>query len=55
MNLSSDIYQIAEESHHVGSKTESGKDNAAHVGVTTWHYFLTNLVYMETDGTEIEC
>ena len=55
MNLSSDLYQIAEESHHVGSKTESGKDNAAHTGVTTWHYFLTDLVYVEADGTEIEC
>ena len=55
MNLSSDLYQIAEESHHVGSKTESGKDNAAHAGVTTWHYFLTDLVYVEADGTEIEC
>lgn len=55
MNLSSDLYQIAEESHHVGSKTESGKNNAAHAGVTTWHYFLTDLVYVETDGTEIEC
>ncbi len=55
MNLSSDLYQIAEESHHVGSKTESGKDNATHAGVTTWHYFLTDLVYVEADGTEIEC
>ena len=55
MNLSSDLYQIAEESHHVGSKTESGKDNAAHAGVTTWHYFLTDLVYVEAEGTEIEC
>lgn len=55
MNLSSDLYQIAEESHHVGSKTESGKDNAAHAGVATWHYFLTDLVYIDADGTEIEC
>ena len=55
MNLSSDFYQIAEESRHVGSKTETGKDNAAHSGVTTWHYFLTDLVYVEADGTEIEC
>jgi len=55
MNLSSDFYQIAEESHHVGSKTETGKDNAAHAGVSTWHYFLTDLVYVEADGTEIEC
>lgn len=22
---------------------------------TTWHYFLTDLVYVEADGTEIEC
>ena len=29
--------------------------NAAHTGVTTWHYFLTDLVYIEADGTEIEC
>ncbi|MBR2388119.1 MAG: hypothetical protein IKB02_09935 [Clostridia bacterium] len=55
MNLSSDLYQIAEESHHVRSKIETGKDNAAHAGVTTWHYFLTNLVYVEANGTEIEC
>ena len=55
MNLSSDLYQIAEESRHVGSKTESGKHNEAHAGVTTWHYFLTDLVYVEADGTKIEC
>ncbi len=55
MNLSSDLYQIAEESRHVGSKTETGKDNAAHAGVTTWHYFITNLVYVEADGTKIDC
>lgn len=55
MNLSSDLYQIAEESRHVGSKIETGKDNAAHAGVTTWNYFITDLVYVEANGTEIEC
>lgn len=55
MNLSSDLYQIAEDSHYVGSKIESGKDNAAHRGAFTWHYFITNLVYVESDGTKIDC
>ena len=55
MNLSSDLYQIAKESHHVGSKTETGKNNATHTGVAIWHYFVTDLVYVEADGTEIEC
>ena len=55
LDLSSDIYQIAEESHHVGSKTEIGKDNPAHFGVSEWHYFLTNLVFVEDDGTNIDC
>ena len=55
MNLSSDLYQIAEEARYVRSKTETGKDNAAHTGVKTWHYFLTDLVYVEADGTEIDC
>ena len=55
MNLSSDLYQIAEDSHYVGSKTETGKDNAAHSGVSQWHYFVTDLVYIEEDGTSIDC
>ncbi len=55
LDLSSDLYQIAEESHHVGSKTETGKDNPAHFGVSEWHYFLTNLVFVEDDGTNVDC
>ena len=55
MNLSSDLYQIAQESHHVGSKRETGKDNPAHLRATQWHYFITDLVYVEEDGTEIDC
>ena len=55
LDLSSDLYQIAEESHHVGSKTETGKDNPAHFGVSEWHYFLTNLVFVEDDGTNLDC
>ncbi len=55
LDLSSDLYQIAEESHHVGSKIETGKDNPAHFGVSEWHYFLTNLVFVEDDGTNVDC
>ncbi len=55
LDLSSDLYQIAEESHHVGSKIETGKENPAHFGVSEWHYFLTNLVFVEDDGTKIDC
>ena len=55
MNLSSDLYQIAEESHYVGSKTEIGKDNPAHNEVSEWHYFVTDLVYVEASGEQIDC
>ena len=56
LNLSSDLYQIAEESTYVGSKAEIGKsDNPAHYNVSSWHYFVTNLVYVEEDGTQIDC
>ncbi len=55
MNLSSDFYQIAEDSHYVGSKTELGKDNPAHFGVSKWHYFITNLVFVEEDGATVDC
>lgn len=55
LNPSSDLYQIAEESRYVRSKTETGKDNPAHFGVSQWHYFVTDLVYVEEDGVKIEC
>ena len=55
LDLSSDLYQIAEESSYVRSKYETGKDNPAHLGVSEWHYFLTNLVFIEDDGTRVDC
>lgn len=55
LNLSSDLYQIASESDYVRSKEETGKDNPAHKGVSKWHYFVTNIIYMEADGTKIDC
>ena len=29
--------------------------NPAHIGVSEWHYFVTNLVFEEADGTKIDC
>ena len=55
LNLSSDLYQIASESDYVRSKEETGKDNPTHKNVSKWHYFVTNIVYMEADGTKIDC
>ena len=40
---------------HIGSKEETGKDNPTHTDVFMWHYFVTNLVYVEEDGTQIDC
>ncbi len=54
-NLSSDFYHIAESSNYVRSKQETGKNNDAHMDVSEWHYFVTDLVYVEDDGSEIEC
>ena len=54
LNLSSDFYQIAENSQYVGSKKGTGKNTLAHKDVTDWHYFITNLVYEEND-TRIDC
>lgn len=56
LNLASDFYQIAEESSFVRSKKETGKtNNPTHTGVTEWLYFITDLVYEEDDGTQIDC
>ena len=55
LNLSSDLYQIAQDATYVKSKKETGKDNPAHDNVSEWHYFVTNLVYVEDDGTSIDC
>ena len=56
LDLSSDLYQIAEDSQYVKSKEETGKkDNPAHDDVKQWHYFVTDLVFEEADGTQIDC
>ena len=55
LNLSSDFYQIAEESLYNGSKSETGKDSVAHQNVLEWHYFVTDIVYEEADGTRADC
>lgn len=53
LNLSSDLYQIAQDSVYVKSKDETGKDNKAHSNVKRWHYFVTNLIYEEKSGEKI--
>lgn len=56
LDLSSDLYQIAEDATYSYSKKETGKkDNKAHKDVSEWHYFLTNLVYEDEDGNRQDC
>ena len=55
LDLSSDLYHIAETSTYVRSKEEIGKDNPAHDGVLEWHYFVTNLIYEDFDGKKFDC
>lgn len=55
LDLSADLYQIAEESVYDFSKDETGKDNPAHENVTRWHYFVTNLIYRDNNNNDIEC
>lgn len=55
LDLSTDLYQIASEARYVKSKAETGKENPAHGGVNEWHYFITNLVYLDADGNSIDC
>lgn len=56
LDLASDLYQIAQESRFTFSKDATPKpENPAHDGVTKYHYFLTNLVYKDNDGTYIPC
>ena len=54
LDLGPDLYQIAQDGVHTGGKTETGKDNPAHDGVKRWEYFVTNLVYEEEDGTQVD-
>ncbi|MBQ3426031.1 MAG: hypothetical protein IJH37_02670 [Clostridia bacterium] len=54
LDLGSDLYQIASESRHNGSKAETGKNNDAHKDVSQWHYFITNVVYKNNSGEYID-
>ena len=55
LDLSSDLYRIAEDANYVESKPETGKDNPAHNNVKKWHYFVTNLVYRDENDNDIDC
>ena len=55
LDLSSDLYQIASDSKFTFGKDESGKDNPAHEDVSYWNYFVTDLIYENNDGSQIDC
>ncbi len=55
LDLSTDLYAIANDSKYNGSKSETGKDNKAHNKVRNWVYFVTNLIYEDEEGQHIPC
>ena len=56
LDLASDLYHIASESKFRYSKDAIPKpNNPAHDGVTKYHYFITNLIYKDTDGNYTQC
>ncbi len=56
LDLSSDLYMIAQDSLYRGSKSETGKrGNPAHNDVKEWKYFATDLIYEDDTGNLIPC
>ena len=56
LDLASDFYQIAQDAQYTKSKAETGKSyNPAHEDVFNWDYFVTNILYQNENGENIDC
>lgn len=47
LDLADDYYSIASDAVYNYSKSETGKENAAHKGVKQWHYFVNDILFQE--------
>ena len=56
LDLASDFYQIAQDAQYTKSKAKTGKSyNPAHEDVFNWDYFVTNILYQNENGKNIDC